>query len=291
MTTGDLHPDVPHPMPLAGPVAAPQDAQPETGPVTAGPAPLGTDLPTHYRASGGRRLFFSFVFLLLVPFAVSLGPMLYQRITLGHWTGLGGFLILAIGLLILTTLVGAEAIRSIRSEVILENDRVHLTLPAGHGPTPLFRYASHDIPYDRIASVETRCEVYGGYLAPMLLRGHRLMLKDGSVVRLGYVSETDVDPVFPYPQIAAQIAGRAGIPINDTGSVWRSMPRKMLGLRSSSAGRDHIDQATVARLNDSHRRFMTVVIAGLVALVIAGVATDFLAGNEGRPLPGIGSKR
>ncbi len=272
------------PAPPPGQPAQPaQTTEPSTEPARA--------LPSTYRASGGRRLFFSFAFLLLLPFAASLGPMLFQRITTGQWSGLGGFLVVAVGLLAVTALVAAELIRSIRSEVVLGDDAVRLTLPAGKGPTPLYRYASHDIPYDEIASVETRREVYGGYIAPMLLRGSRLMLKNGGVVRLGYVSEADVDPVFPYPQIAEQIAERAGIAVNDTGNVWRSMPRKMLGLRANAASRDNIDEATVVALNAGHKRFMAIVIAGLALLVAAGIASDYLAGSEGRPLPGIGLKR
>ena len=45
----------------------------------------------------------------------------------------------------------------------------------------------------------------------MLLQGARLVLKDDSAVKLGYVSEANSDPCFPYPEIAQQIAERAGL--------------------------------------------------------------------------------
>ena len=41
-------------------------------------APVGERII--YRASGGRRFAFSMIFLLLLPFFISLGPMLWSRI-------------------------------------------------------------------------------------------------------------------------------------------------------------------------------------------------------------------
>ena len=278
--------------PLAGPspLADPREGFFTDAP-TLDPKQPEPPLPMQYRASGGRRVFFSFAFLLLLPFAASIGPMLYQRVSTGQWSGFAGFLVIATGLAIITALVGAELVRSIRSEVSFGDTGVRLTLPAGRGPTPLFRYASHDIPYDQIAAIETRREIYGGWVAPMMLRGCRLMLKDGRVVRLGYVSEADVDPVFPYPEIAARIAAKAGITVDDTGNVWRSMPRKLLGLKAADAPRDGITADHVEALNRGHARFMIAVVVGLVLLVGVGIAMDATRGAEGRPLPNLGVKR
>src|SRR5688572_21393628 len=48
-----------------------------------------------YKAGGGRATTFSFIFLLLLPFFVSLGPMLAMRISHGLWDGTLGLAILA----------------------------------------------------------------------------------------------------------------------------------------------------------------------------------------------------
>ena len=48
-------------------------------------APGSQGRPTVYAAGGGRKFAFSFVFLLLLPFFISLPPMLFWRISQGHW--------------------------------------------------------------------------------------------------------------------------------------------------------------------------------------------------------------
>ncbi|MCK9911945.1 hypothetical protein MXD81_22510, partial [Microbacteriaceae bacterium K1510] len=63
------------------------------------------------------------------------------------------------------------------ARIELGEKSVKMTLPSGRGPTPIVRYRSHDIPYDQIKAVETRREIYGGSVAPVLLQGARLILK------------------------------------------------------------------------------------------------------------------
>lgn len=244
-----------------------------------------------YGASGGRKTLFSFIFLLLLPFFASLGPMLYQRVSRGLWHDLPGFLLVASAFGLLMALVVLELIRSIRTSVEIGDKSVRMTLPAGLGLFPLLRYQTHDIPYDQIAMVETRREIYGGWLAPMLMKGARLTLKDGSYVRLGYVSESDIDPVVPYPDIARQIAARAGITVSHRGNVWRSARRKMLGIKSMDDGADRIDEAEIAALNRSHRRFVLSLAGVLFVLVAVGMVLDFTS-HEGTPVarrPGLES--
>ena len=162
--------------------------------------------------------------------------MLAMRISHGHWDGTLGLAILAAAFAALMFLIVAELLYSIRARVELGERSLRATLPVGRGPTPLLRYA-HDIPYDRIAAVETRCEVYGGAMAPVMLRGVQLLTKDGTAVPLGSVNEACVDPAFPWTEIADEIARRAGVGVLDQGVVRRSVPRKMLGLAASEAER------------------------------------------------------
>ena len=191
--------------------------------------------------AAGRKFAFSFVFLLLLPFFISLPPMLFWRISQGHWQGTVGLVVLAIGFTFIMFLLFIEVMHSLMTRIELGDTSVKMTLPSGRGPTPIVRYRTHDIPYDQIKAVETRREIYGGSVAPVLLQGARLVLKDDSAVKLGYVSEANSDPCFPYPEIAQKIAEHAGLTVQHRGNVRRSVQKKYFGLepRLSQRGRRH----------------------------------------------------
>ncbi len=233
---------------------------------------------TVYAASGGRKLAFSFAFLLLLPFFASLPAMLFWRVSQGHWLGTFGLLVLAIGFAFIMLLVVVELMQSLRSRVELGDTSVKMTLPSGRGPTPMLRYRSHDVPYDQIRAVETRNEVYGGSVAPVLLKGARLILNDDSAVKLGYVSEANTDPCFPFPLIAQQIAARAGVSVEHKGCVRRSAQKKFLGLK-----RELIDEAEEAVgdyemvvLNNQHHRWIMRLVWLLAGLIVLGIAMDII---------------
>src|SRR5262245_54762798 len=211
-------------------------------------APGGQARPTVYAAGGGRKFAFSFVFLLLLPFFVSLPPMLFWRISQGHWHGTFGLAVLAAAFTFIMFLIVIELMHSLMARIELGDKAVKLTLPSGRGPTPMIRYQTLAIPYSDIKAFETRREIYGGSVAPVLLKGARLILKDDTPVKLGYVSEADSDPSFPYPDIAHQIAERAGVPVTDMGNVRRSAQKKFLGLKKTFIAEDRKS----TRLNSSH---------------------------------------
>ncbi len=229
-----------------------------------------------YRASGGRRVAFSFIFLLLLPFFVSLGPMLWSRISQGLWEGTIGLIVIAAGFAVVMFLVFVELLHSVRSRVELGNMAVRLTLPSGRGAQPMLRYQTHEIPYKDISAIEMRREVYGGIWAPMMLKGARILTKSGEKIRLGYVNEANVDPAFPYVEIAERIANRAGVEIIDAGNVRRSYPKKVLGIVSGPRERHSIDEIEMRELNRKHARLMAMLVFGLVILVGFGILGDMM---------------
>lgn len=234
-----------------------------------------------YKASGGRKTFFSFAFLILLPFFASLPAMIYTRISNGLWLDTLGLAIFAICFTAVMFLLFVELMLSLRSRVVLGSKGVKMTLPAGRGPTPMLRYRSHQMDYDEIDTVETRREVYGGSIAPVLMKGAQLTKKDGETVKLGYVSEANVDPTFPYPVIAKHIADRARLPLIDRGNVRRSAREKFLGIRARAqagdpnAANDTIDEAQIAELNHRHRSVMLGLLGALAVLLLVGIALDF----------------
>ena len=243
---------------------------------TVTPAPKRAQ--TVYESGAGRKLAFSFIFLLLLPFFVSLPPMFFWRLSQGQWLDTIGLMVLAAGFTFIMILVIVELMHSLRARVEVGEKSVKMTLPSGRGPTPVVRYATHDIPYDQIQAVETRREIYGGSVAPVLLKGARLILKDGSKVPLGYVSEANTDPCLPFPEIARQIAERAGLSVNDRGNVRRSVQKKFFGFKKKIVDEEEgpVEEAEIEALNKSHHRWVMRLIGLLGVLVVLGIALDII---------------
>jgi hypothetical protein len=230
---------------------------------------------TVYAAGGGRKTFFSFAFLILLPFFASLPAMMYMRVKNGLFFDAIGLGIMAVAFAILMFLIVVELLFSLRARVELGETSVKMTLPSGRGPTPMLRYKSYDIPYDQVQTVETRREIYGGSLVPMLLKGARLITKDEKSIPIGYVSEANVDPAFPYPEIAKKIAERARLPLIDRGNVRRSFRRKFFGIKGSRVNEvDLVDEAQIAELNRSHHNVVMGLVGALAVLIVIGIVDD-----------------
>jgi hypothetical protein len=235
-----------------------------------------------YASWVGRATIFSLVFLILLPFFVSIPAMIYMRVSHGLLHDTLGLVIIGLAFALLMFLLLAEVLFSIRNRIELGDQAVKLTVPAGGGPTPLFRYVNHEVPFDRIKAVETRREVYGGSLAPVLMRGARIITTDDKPIRLGYVNERNEDPAFPYLTIAEQIAKRAGVTVIDRGNVRRSVMNKAMGV--VSRGGDSIEERDIEHLNTRHARVMVALVAGLVVLLGIGVVSD-LTSESPTPIP------
>lgn len=227
-----------------------------------------------FEAGFGRKLAFSFLFLLLAPFFVSLFPMIFYRVQLGQWQGFTGLVVLGIGLSILMLLSLIELMLSLRARVAFGDKAVRIRLPRGRGIFPSLRFIDRTIPYEDIAAVEVRREVYGGNVAPVLLKGARVVLKDGETVQLGYVNEANVDPCLPFDEIATKIAARAGVELRDLGHVRRSAARKMLVMAATGDQRTPLEDAEIDRLNARHNGLMLGLVALLVVLVGVGIFYD-----------------
>jgi hypothetical protein len=104
---------------------------------------------TVYAAGGGRKFAFSFVFLLLLPFFISLPPMLFWRVSQGHWQGTPGLVVLAAAISFIMVLLLVELMHSLMARIELGDTSVKMTLPSARGPMPVVRYRTHDI-YDQI---------------------------------------------------------------------------------------------------------------------------------------------
>jgi hypothetical protein len=231
---------------------------------------------TVYAASGGHKTAISFVVLILLPFFASLPAMIFMRVRHGLVFDAVGLAIMATCFTVLMFLVFVELLFSLRARVELGEKSVKMTLPSGRGPTPMLRYKNYDIPYDQVQTVETRREIYGGSLVPVLLKGSRIITKDGATIPIGYISEANVDPCFPYPEIAQKIAERSRLPLIDRGNVRRSFRRKFFGIKGSRVNEvDAVDEAQIAELNKSHHNVVMGLLGAIVVLMAIGIVDDF----------------
>lgn len=230
--------------------------------------------PKVYASGTLRKIAFSLIFLLLLPFFVSLGPMLFARISHGHWIGTPGLILLTIAFATVMGLIVIELVSSVRSRVVLGEKAARIRLPQSRGLMSLFSYKTFNVPYSDIEAVEIRREIYGGSLAPVIMKGARLVLKDGSNVKLGYVNERNVDPAFPFTEIGERIAARADVEIIDVGNVNRSAFKKTFGLEASPEEKDVLSDAEIAAINHRHNQVIFLLVGLLIVLVSLGIFSD-----------------
>jgi hypothetical protein len=234
-----------------------------------------------YRASGVRITLFALVFLILLPFFVSLPVMLYQRVAAGVWLETWGLGVIAVAFTVIMLLILFELLNSVQARIEVGQRGVRFVLPYRRALLPTMFYRKREIPYAQMHLVELRREVYGGYLAPVMMVGARIIDKNGEAYSLGYVSEADVDPLFPICDIAEDIAARAGIRLVDVGAVRRQASRKLLGL-AALPEETKLDASDLEMLNSRHRRFMYALIGGLVLLLGLGVSADYMSPDTDR---------
>jgi hypothetical protein len=280
---GALREPLARPADLTSPLPAPQRPAPSAAPKpppAAAPAPARVEPaptpspPTHYGAGTLRGIVLSFLLLLLLPFFGSLPVMLFQRLNHGLLDDTPALVLVAIAFAAVMALIVSHLLYSIRARVDIGEKAVSFTLPRRTGVMPMLRYRTAEIPYDRIQAVELRREIYGGALAPVLMQGARIVTREDEKIPLGYVNEANVDQIFPYPEIARQIADRAGVPLLDRGSVRRSPRKKMLGIMASEEENRPISEPEIVRLNTRHRRFMYGLVAVMTLLVAIGIVGD-----------------
>ncbi len=235
-----------------------------------------------WRSGGARRIILAFTFLLLLPFYASLGPMLYQRISRGFVGDTIALAVLGLVFTALMVLLLQQLVHAVRTRVVVDAQATTLTVPdAGtRGPLFLFKYRSTSIPHSNVAAVETRSEVYGGSLTPMLLTSTRVTTKSGDRVVLGYTDANDQEDQIPYTEIGAEIAKRAGTTVMDRGVVRRSVQRRVMGLASGADENVPLPAADIASINTAHARNLRLLVAALAVLVVGGITLDFFTASR-----------
>jgi hypothetical protein len=233
-----------------------------------------------YAASGLRKVTLSFVILLLLPFWISLGPMLFQRVRGGLIGESIAFAMFAVAFTAVLAMLVLQLVHSVRSRAELGPDALSLTLPIADNARPRFAFQSKTIPYADVVGVETRGEIYGGVLAPVLLRATRVRTRDGRATVLGYVNDGNVDAAFPFTEIGAEVARRAGINVADRGIVRRSVRKRVLGLATDDNENTPVPAEEIAAINARHASAVRWIVAGLALLVVSGITIDVMTASD-----------
>jgi len=236
-----------------------------------------------------RKVVLSFLLLLMLPFYISLGPMLIARISHEFPVGTWGLLLIAVAMTIVLTLILFQLVYAVRAKVELGEKAFRTVLPR-RGLSPRLQFERRELAYEDVRAVEFRREVYGAPLAPVLLLGTRIIPREGPPIVLGYVNEKNIDPVFPHPDIAREIARRANISVTNVGNVRRLAPRRVLAFADPYARSDTIADEELGALERRHDRLVRYLVAALFALLIAGIAIDVMSergqmSGQGTPAP------
>jgi hypothetical protein len=247
--------------------------------------PRSTDMAAEtktWQSGGGRRIVLAFAFLILLPFYVSLGPMLYQRVSRGFVGDTLALTVLALVFTALMALVLQQLVHAVRTRVSLTETGIDATVPkvGRRGPFFLLGYETRSIPYGDVASVDLRTEVYGGSLLPVLLTSTRVVPKSGPPLVLGYTNANDHEPQLPYPEMGRDVAERAKVTVTDHGTVRRSVGARVVGMTSASDQATRLDETELNLLNAAHTRNVRVMVAGLALLVVGGIAIDFVTASR-----------
>ncbi len=240
---------------------------------------------THYAVGAGKRTALALALLAVLPFALSVPVMAYQRWQHGLLFDLPSLAVVGLCLSIVAALLAVQLMHAIRAKLTLGERGFLFTLPRGRGSAPLLHYSRQGIAYQDIAEVELRRELFGGSVMPVVLQGAHVITRKGVDVLLGYVSEDNPDDSFPFIDIAHQLAERAEAPLIEEPGVWKTLysrtQAKAEGLIAGDSRR--VDQAELDRLDRNHRRFGIAVVNVVLAIVLVGIAMDYA--DAARSLP------
>lgn len=205
------------------------------------------ELPA-YTHGRGLRVVLSVGFFLFLLFVINAGAGTIWLATHNlPGTALVFGLMFVVGLVVLLYL-GIFLFAASHTELHLGPEVVRMVLPNWRGPMPLFPYTEVEIPYDQIAAVETRGEIYRYLIIPTLMRSVSIVRRDGERFTLGYIRENTTDPAVPFNEVAGRIAERAGVSVRrrgvvDCGNRFRVMMQDEPGWDTTECTAEDVDKA------------------------------------------------
>jgi len=232
-------------------------------------AALAADDRPAYTHGRGLRLVLSVGFFLFLLFVINAGAGALWLATHNFpGTALVFGLMFVIGLIILLY-IGIFLFAASHTELQIGPEVVRMVLPNWRGPMPLFPYTEVEIPYDQIAAVETRGEIYRYLVIPTLMRSVSILRKDGERFTLGYIREDTTDPAVPFNEVAQRIAERAGVAVQrrgvvDCGNRFRVMMQDEPAWDTAECSSDDVEKAR------KREKWLWIIALGLLTIAVIG---------------------
>ncbi|NJM34253.1 MAG: hypothetical protein HC850_05535 [Rhodomicrobium sp.] len=225
-----------------------------------------------YRSSRGLQTILSVTFFLILLFMVnSLAGAIWLATHNLQTDSLIFALMFATGSVLLFY-AGLFLFAASHSEVHLAPEKAVVVLPNWRGPTPLFPYTETEVAYRDLAAVETRGEVYRYLVMPVIVQSACLVHKDGKRLTLGYVRDKAEDPWMPFPEIAAKVADRAGVPVVDKGIVEGNKGLRALVQDEPGWDAAPLAQERLEQLRRIERMGWTALVAVFALAAVAAIA-------------------
>lgn len=221
-----------------------------------------------YKISIFRQIVFWIMFLMFLPFFVSMPVMIMMRTTHGQTTdalALAGIFVLAIlamGFIILQ--ISAMG----RMRVELHEDQMNFVIPTWRGPTPFGPVMEKQIPYNEIADIEQRGELYKFWGALGLRQASSITTHKGDRYVLGYVTENDADEAIPFEKISKSLSQRLDKPIAHKGCVDAGTQLGAMFRGTPEWDVEPLVQQDVETIRKRSQRAAKLMIAGFFALLI-----------------------
>ncbi|MEM7619234.1 MAG: hypothetical protein AAF228_02060 [Pseudomonadota bacterium] len=228
-----------------------------------------TSDPEVYRISLSRQIIFWIMFVMFLPFFISMPVMIMMRATHGQTTdaialaAIFVFAMLAMGFIILQiSMMG-------RLRFELDNESLKFCIPSWRGPTPSGPVIEKHIPYDDISSIEQRAELYrlGGLLGPSQVSS--ITTRQGERYVLGYMTENDTDAPIPIQKISSSLSQKSGKPIEHKGCVDAGTQLGAFFRGAPSWEAVPLSKQDVAKIRDRSALFGKAFIFGFFILLIS----------------------
>jgi hypothetical protein len=185
----------------------------------------------------------------------------------------GAMFILGLAILLY---IGIFLFAASHTRLELAEDGARMVLPNWRGPMPLFPYTEAVIPYDQIAAVETRGEIYRYLLLPTLMRSVSILRKDGQRFTLGYIRESTTDPAVPFNEVAERIAERAGVSVNKRGVVDCGNRFRVMVQNAPSWDASECSPVDVEKARKSEKWLWIAAFIVVACAVVAAIAYQII---------------
>lgn len=235
----------------------------------------------HYQASWGRKGALSFVLLLVLPFLISMPIMVVMRATRGFWFDAITLAIAGGVFLFACIFILFHAHAAWRTRFAVTDKALFMTVPKWRGPTPGFRHIDYKVPYENIARVECRNELFEEIGVPVMMKAVSIVSNDNQRFVLGYQVDEEADPAVPIMKIADEVAKRAGLETRDCGCHrLGSQYKTLISRKQQDWDREpDVTEDSYRRLKARNRAVMTVLATALIAMAAYGFITELYSGG------------